>query len=763
MKRIIAARHGYIFGLIFAFLLMFSFTMSGMEVATEKRADTDIKSFSASGALMHMQYLAGKPHPRGSEEHGKVREYIIGAIKEDGLEPVTEEYEYIDEYLISKPTKIMNIMTRIPGTNSTGTLLVVSHYDSMPDAPGASDDGTAVASMLENLRIAKEGPPLKNDVVFLFTDGEEEHLLGAGKFVKESPWMKDVRFVLNFEARGTTGPVLMFETTEGDFQSVREFIRSGNDLISNSLLKELYKLMPNSTDFTQFQRVGIQGLNFAYIYNGINYHTPLDSLENIDMDTFKQQGEAMLASIRHFGELDLGKLESGENAVFFNVFKGIYVVYPETLAVVFAVLAVILFGAALWLGIRSCYISIKRTIGGFVSHGIIWAAVFFSLPYIQKFMELFSHNLARKMQSGAYFSGSLFLGCMLISLALTAALYTIPGKRFNGQDLFAGSIFWWILLTIISTVFIPAGSYLFTWMAVLEATALLILIKYRKKSQEEGGILNLLPAVPIMLLIPLYLPIIVVGAQGLGMTNWSFIALFIVIIIAFLLSLLTKDRRRVLIASAVVMAAGIVLVIAEQAVQPVNIEDPRANLSGGFDNRIRYIYDRGTGAFKWAVFDDDIYYFVKKIDSDKYTRENIKLGWQAWVKEAPDLKLPPAEVKVISDESNNGLRILKLDIKALREDSKFFLITENKDGIIKKASIDGEYTKDTEGTREINISGLGSMELTITSTPGEELEFIYYEFFDDEDLFKSTQLMESVKGFSDHIRFRAMMFDSYEF
>src|SRR5438105_2344263 len=81
--------------------------------------------------------------------------------------------------------------------------------------PGADDDGVGVATLLETVRALKAGARLRNDVIFLFTDGEEVGMLGARAFVGEHPWAKEVGVALNFEARGNTGPALMFETSNG--------------------------------------------------------------------------------------------------------------------------------------------------------------------------------------------------------------------------------------------------------------------------------------------------------------------------------------------------------------------------------------------------------------------------------------------------------------------------------------------------------------------------------------------------------------------
>ena len=56
------------------------------------------------------------------------------------------------------------------------------HYDSVPTSFGASHDGLGISVMLETLRTLKARVELRNDVVLLFSDGEEIGLLGAKAF-----------------------------------------------------------------------------------------------------------------------------------------------------------------------------------------------------------------------------------------------------------------------------------------------------------------------------------------------------------------------------------------------------------------------------------------------------------------------------------------------------------------------------------------------------------------------------------------------------
>jgi Zn-dependent M28 family amino/carboxypeptidase len=60
---------------------------------------------------------------------------------------------------------VHNIVARLQGTEQSKALLLVAHYDSVPTGPGASDDGAAVAAMLETLRALKASTPLRNDVI----------------------------------------------------------------------------------------------------------------------------------------------------------------------------------------------------------------------------------------------------------------------------------------------------------------------------------------------------------------------------------------------------------------------------------------------------------------------------------------------------------------------------------------------------------------------------------------------------------------------
>ncbi len=146
--------------------------------------------FSATRAMRDVRGIAKKPHPLGSAENDRVREYLVGRLRELGANPEVQTAT-VARHSLSGPDTwavVNNIVAKIPGTQPTGAVMIVAHYDSVPSGPGAGDDAASVAAILETLRALKaDASPLRNDLVVLFTDGEELGLLGAQRFRRDVP------------------------------------------------------------------------------------------------------------------------------------------------------------------------------------------------------------------------------------------------------------------------------------------------------------------------------------------------------------------------------------------------------------------------------------------------------------------------------------------------------------------------------------------------------------------------------------------------
>ena len=106
-------------------------------------------------------------------------------------------------------------------------------------------------------RALKGGPKLQRDLIILIDDGEEDGLDGAVAFVRDHPWVKDVGLVINLDARGDSGPSVMFETSEGNGWLISEYKKAAPHPLAASLSMDVYRLMPNDTNMTIFKREGL--------------------------------------------------------------------------------------------------------------------------------------------------------------------------------------------------------------------------------------------------------------------------------------------------------------------------------------------------------------------------------------------------------------------------------------------------------------------------------------------------------------------------
>ena len=289
----------------------------------------DYEGFSALNTKKHMDIMASECHFMGTEENRKVRDYILGEFEK--LNIPTEVFTgYCEQAYGSykQIAKTENIIATIKGSGTGKSLVLAGHYDSVLSAPGAADDVHAVACMIETARLLKD-ENLKNDLVFLITDGEEQGLLGAKAFV-ESKDLSSIGMVLNYEARGNSGAGIFFEWSEGNAWLAKEMRKAASNPVASSMAYEIYNKLPNDTDFTHFKTAGLKGINHAFIDGFSFYHNPADTPERINMRSVQHTGENMWRMAMHFGNADISDIPTDTNASFFNFF-GLLVIYPASL------------------------------------------------------------------------------------------------------------------------------------------------------------------------------------------------------------------------------------------------------------------------------------------------------------------------------------------------------------------------------------------------------------------------------------------------
>ncbi len=260
--------------------------------------------FSALRAQRDIDVIGAQAHPIGSPADGRVLAYLTARMAGLGLAPQVRAGPALDlrpdeSHGRLSGASVANLLGVLPGRDRTApALLLMAHYDSVPNSPGASDDAAGVASLLETVRALKaQGPPAR-DVMVLFTDGEEAGLMGASAFFRGDPLARGVGFVVNLEARGSRGRALMFQTGAGDGPSVRLFAAAARRPMASSLTGLVFRYLPNDTDLTIALGHGLPGFNFAFLGGQFDYHSPSSTPARMDAGTLQDLGTQTLAVTR---------------------------------------------------------------------------------------------------------------------------------------------------------------------------------------------------------------------------------------------------------------------------------------------------------------------------------------------------------------------------------------------------------------------------------------------------------------------------------
>ena len=480
------SRSSYNAGLL---MLLFILSLLSLVIYQQRppRAESvniPLTEFSSARAMKYLSVIAAKPRPLGSAQHTEARDYIIKELTALGLSPEIQKTYVVtkNRYMPFTAGNVENILARLKGRNNSKAIVLLGHYDSVPFSPGASDDGAAVAAMLETLRALKAGPPLDNDVILLFSDGEETGLLGATAFVEEHAWAKDVGLVLNFEARGTSGPSIMFETSADNGRLIREYAKAASYPIANSLTYEIYKLLPNNTDLSIFKNAGFAGLNFAYINGVSHYHTPIDSLQAIDERSLQHHGSNALALVRHFGNLSLINIKE-RNAVYFDILGSALVYYSGAWVAPLTVLVILVFMVVMFLGLRRRRLTIAGIVLSFFA--MLLCMIVVGVVVALGWLAIRSlHSSSAAMFPAEPYNGYLYrIGFVALAVSLTSILYIWLGKKIALYNLISGVLLCWLVLLIMSTLYMPGGSYLLAWPLLFNSAALGFI--FRSKEPPE--------------------------------------------------------------------------------------------------------------------------------------------------------------------------------------------------------------------------------------------------------------------------------------
>lgn len=633
-----------------------------------------LSEFSTKRALNQVEAISKQPHYVGSKEHEVVANYLVKELNKLGLETSVQEGYTLSDW--GNLVQSKNILARIKGTSNSKALLLLSHYDSAPHSysKGASDAGSGVATILESVRaFLYSKTPHKNDIIILFSDAEELGLNGVALFVTKHHWAKEIGLVLNFEARGSSGPsYMLMETNKGNAGLVKEFAAAKATFpVSNSLMYSIYKMLPNDTDLTVFREQGnIQGYNFAFIDDHFNYHTAQDDINHLNKNTLAHQGTYLMPLLNYFSNADLNTTQASEDYVYFTI-PYTFISYPFSWVLPMVVIALVLFIFLLFLGRAKRILSFREIGKGFIPFfgsliitGLItffgWKGLLAVYPQYNDLLNGFTYN------GHAYIAAF-----VLLALAISLVFYNRFSAKKVTMNHYVAPLFIWIVINGALAFSLQGAGFLIipVYFGLFLFAAFIITQKSRK-------ILSLIFSIPALLIIA---PFIQMFPIGLGLKVLFGSAILTVLTFTLLLPVFgTFAKKGIWSLVFFVLAIGFFV---------------KAHSESGYEygkaksNSLLYVYDADTDKANWVTYDTNLDSWTKS-----YLGENPKNGailnetplfskynsGFTYAAEAPKKDILKPSIAFLEDRIVGNQRYLRIKISPNRNVNRYDIFASEK-------------------------------------------------------------------------------------
>ena len=635
-----------------------------------------VGEFSGARAMDHLRVIASQPRAVGSPGYLASQTYLVEQLRAIGMDPTIQTTSVVvpgeDGAEGFAGATVHNIVARLPGTNSTGAIALNAHYDSGSTGPGAMDDGSGVVTVLETVRAIQVGSPLRNDVIVVFADAEEVGMLGATAFNEQHPWADDVRLAFNYEGAGGTGPSILYATSNQDSWLVSEYLKAAPDPSASSLLTQIVDLYSGGRldcDLGEYTSNGSDGLGFVVLGNTPDYHTVLDNPDVIDAGSIQQEGANTLAAVRHFGNLDLSQTHSSDDRVFFNIWPGLVVHYPESWVIPLAALVTVLIGGLSFFGMRRNLLTLRGLIAG-ATQFLLSTTLSIVITTLLWFLIHYLVIEYQVMLIGTYQATFYVVSFSILTLAIMAALYALAGRWIQRNDLLAGVLVGALLPLWFASLVVPGMSYLVIWPLLFGTLPLAWKILTGTRGDRPWPYVAVLSvaAAPIFVLLPGTLQAMMgfvnrmEGLTGIGLLG------VLMLCVAPLAGLLlphlqfltgeadaNQHRRWIVPASAGLLAMALLL----WGVSTVGFDanHPRPN-------QISYHLNADTGTAEWVSIDRNLDSWTEQFipsDTSRSDYDSTLLGTlPAFVASAPVVAVASPEISVMRDSSVGDLRTIEL-------------------------------------------------------------------------------------------------------
>lgn len=638
-------------------LILALFALKGLLVqppALEPKPAPD--TFDTARAFARLQRILASvgPHPVDSAASDRVRSRLMVEMRNIGLSPRVSDHftcRSLPDRRAVQCARIRNLLASI-GPTSGKHLLLATHYDSSNVGAGASDAGIGVATLLEVGALLR-AQSLARPVTLLIDEGEETGLIGAASFLAHDPLAARVDALINLEARGVSGPAIMFETSQPNGSAIAAYAHAQTNPVASSLTTDFYRLLPNSTDVTVFAPRGWTTLNFAIIGNESRYHSAGDELAALDHRSLQHMGRQTLAAARTLAQ---GNPAPTDQRLYADILGQRLVSLPQTIGLTLfgltaLALAVIGWRRRAW-G-RPLAVMAAAMVGGTL---LAWLGDLM-LGALRGGEYWRATPLALHM---AVYAGVLLCGVV--------ALATIGRNVAQARLRIAA----WLLFLLVGLAVIaiaPGAAIYFIGPPILVLTGLL-LARRRPVAERIGNLAAII--VMAITLLPILALIEMLLVDG---PAWALAPLATLVMMPILVEARRSDNS--VGKPAMALAAGAVVIAwLTAALVPAYSPDRQQRFA------IEYVWDAGALRGQWAVYNDG-----KPLPADfggitGWTRGKLPvLGSRRWIAAAPAFPVAPPTVTVLSQSREAGKRRIRIRLTANQAD-RVMLVTRMPGSII---------------------------------------------------------------------------------
>jgi Tol biopolymer transport system component len=229
-------------------------------------------------------------------------EYLVGTLRQWGYEAEVQWFETRPRAVAggqARPVRTANVIAKLAGTVHPDVLYVVSsHFDSVERGPGADDNTSGTAALLEVARVLATRPQPAT-IHFAFFTGEEAGLLGSREYVRRAVENGDLLVgALNNDMIGFANDQRLDNTIRYSNDGIRDIQHAAAFLFTDLITYDA-KYYRSTDAHAYYEAYGdiVGGIGSYPILGNPHYHQTHDQLETINHQLVAEVAKTTAATL----------------------------------------------------------------------------------------------------------------------------------------------------------------------------------------------------------------------------------------------------------------------------------------------------------------------------------------------------------------------------------------------------------------------------------------------------------------------------------